>query len=82
VFTRNGRAVSVMIERPAHRPDGPLISVAAAAMKLGVDVATLLRWYSRRRGPAATAGRTGSLAYRVRDLEAWQDRFGEGPSAN
>jgi hypothetical protein len=57
-----------------------LISAAAAAQQLGVDVDTLLRWHHSRRGPAGyLVG--GELAYRTRDIEAWQDLMCEPQSA-
>jgi predicted DNA-binding transcriptional regulator AlpA len=60
----------------AVQPHERLISVAAAAQQFGVDVATLMRWHRSRHGPT---GRLvgGQLAYRGRDITAWQDRMGE-----
>lgn len=64
----------------AGQPHERLISAAAAALHLGVDVATLMRWHRSQQGPA---GRLvgGQLAYRGRDITAWQDRMGEQLSA-
>ena len=57
--------------------DQRLISATTAALKLGVDVETLVRWHRRHVGPVArTDARTHQLAYRRSDLEAWQDRIG------
>jgi predicted site-specific integrase-resolvase len=58
----------------ANKPEERLISAATAALALGVDVETLRRWHRQSRGPVAAS--TGELAYRNRDLEAWQDRVG------
>jgi len=66
---------------PAQSPER-LISAAAAAQKLGVDIDTLVRWHRRHSGPAGyqVAGGAG-LAYRNRDIEAWQDRMVEPRTA-
>jgi hypothetical protein len=54
-----------------------LVSPTAAALSLGVDVATLQRWNIFGYGPASASGLDGAaLAYRHRDLEVWQDRLG------
>jgi hypothetical protein len=54
-----------------------LISPAAAAVTLGVDIATLQRWNILGHGPAAARGLDGAaLAYRHSDFEAWRDRLG------
>jgi hypothetical protein len=64
------------IAMPDREADQRLISATAAALKLGVDVETLMRWHRRHRGPVArTDPRTHQLAYRCSDLEAWQDRI-------
>lgn len=65
--------------------DAPLrlVSSAVAALTLGVDIATLQRWNILGRGPAAVRGLDcAALAYRRRDLEAWQDRVGAAPRAS
>lgn len=66
-----------MAERSGATPHERLISAAAAARKLGVDVATLIRWHRHNLGPVPTAwnGPDGP-AYRRRDIEEWQDRVG------
>jgi hypothetical protein len=63
----------------ARDPANRFISASTAALKLGVDVATLVRWHNRNRGPVAARHNGAELAYRTRDLEAWQDRIGAGP---
>ena len=65
-----------MSERDTREPER-LISAATAALTLGVDVETLVRWHRRHRGPVARAitGKTYELAYRCSDLEAWQNRI-------
>jgi predicted DNA-binding transcriptional regulator AlpA len=66
-----------VIEHSVCEPSEQLISAAAAARKLGVDVATLARWHSRNLGPVPSSGSSGAgLAYRRSDIEAWQDRVG------
>jgi hypothetical protein len=60
----------------AGEPADRLVSAAAAARQLGVDVATLVRWHTHNRGPAAIGWRDGLLAYRRVDLEAWEERIG------
>lgn len=62
----------------AARSQERLVSAATAAKKLGVDIDTLVRWHRCDRGPAGhrVVGGVG-LAYRNRDIEAWQDRMGE-----
>lgn len=71
-----------MTDRVIRDPADRLISAAAAALKLGVDVATLVRWHSSNCGPAAIIQHDGTgLGYRCSDLEAWQDRIGAGASS-
>jgi hypothetical protein len=76
-FTLKSPTVSIMSE---HNPRDSerLISAATAALTLGVDVETLVRWHRRHRGPAARTinTKTYELAYRGSDLEAWQNRVG------
>ena len=60
-----------------HHVPRPLVSPAAAALSLGVDVATLQRWNILGHGPATVPGLDcAALAYRHSDLESWQDRLG------
>lgn len=61
-----------------HHMSRQLVSPAAAALSLGVDVATLQRWNIFGHGPAAASGLDcAALAYRRSDLERWQDRLGD-----
>ncbi len=55
----------------------PLATTAEVADYLGVPIATLHAWRSRRKGPAAS--RVGKyLRYRWGDVDAWIDAHGVG----
>jgi predicted DNA-binding transcriptional regulator AlpA len=69
---------------PAALPEGlatyRLITSDEAALLLGVPVATLRTWRSRRRGYGPRAVQVGgSIRYRLADLLAWIDEHTEAP---
>lgn len=53
-----------------------LVDAGEAAVRLGVDLATLGRWRERGAGPRIAGPSSGRLAYWSYDLEEWQDRLG------
>jgi predicted DNA-binding transcriptional regulator AlpA len=60
-----------------------LLTSDEAALLLGVPVATLRTWRSRRRGYGPRAVRVGgSIRYRLADLLAWIDEHTETPDGN
>ena len=72
---------------PAALPDGlaayRLLTSDEAALLLGVPVATLRTWRSRRRGYGPRAVQVGgSIRYRLADLLAWIDEHTENPDGN
>jgi len=69
---------------PSGLPDGlaghRLLTSDEAALLLGVPVATLRTWRSRRRGYGPRAVQVGgSIRYRPADLLAWIDDHTENP---
>lgn len=69
---------------PAALPEGlaayRLLTSDEAALLLGVPVATLRTWRSRRRGYGPRAVQVGgSVRYRLADLLAWIDEHTETP---
>lgn len=67
-----------MSECDTRDPGERLVSATTAALTLGVDVETLVRWHRRHRGPVARIVnlRTYEPAYRRSDIEAWQNSIG------
>jgi len=60
-----------------------LLTSDEAALLLGVPVATLRTWRSRRRGYGPRAVHVGgSIRYRLADLLAWIDDHTENPDGN
>ncbi len=60
-----------------------LLTSDQAALLLGVPVATLRTWRSRRRGYGPRAVQVGgSIRYRLADLLAWIDDHTENPDGN
>jgi predicted DNA-binding transcriptional regulator AlpA len=71
----------------AALPDGlaayRLLTSDEAALLLGVPVATLRTWRSRRRGYGPRAVQVGgSIRYRLADLLAWIDEHTENPDGD
>jgi hypothetical protein len=72
---------------PAGLPEGladhRLLTSDEAALLLGVPVATLRTWRSRRRGYGPRAVQIGgSIRYRLPDLLAWIDDNTENPDGH
>jgi predicted DNA-binding transcriptional regulator AlpA len=72
---------------PAGLPEGladhRLLTSDEAALLLGVPVATLRTWRSRRRGYGPRAVQIGgSIRYRLPDLLAWIDDHTENPDGH
>ena len=84
-----GRAMSTQIASPVRSglPEGlaehRLLTSDEAALLLGVPVATLRTWRSRRRGYGPRAVQVGgSIRYRLADLLAWIEDHTENADGN
>jgi hypothetical protein len=60
---------------PRQSPER-LIHAAEVATRLGVDIATLQRWYDHDNGPPVALTFAGRLLYWYSDFENWQDGLG------
>jgi predicted DNA-binding transcriptional regulator AlpA len=80
-------AIQIASPAPSGLPEGladhRLLTSAEAALLLGIPVATLRTWRSRRRGYGPRAVQVGGgIRYRLADLLAWIDQHTENPDGN